>query len=96
MELERFPKWGDYMRVLDLVEWQKDAHHKKSHKELRFCQFYRKAGGTDKNWIFGQGAGHMKAATFYKLVRKAATKPDHGTFGSFEGIFDRFVGLRLK
>lgn len=86
MEIERFPKWGDYMRILDLVEWQKDEHHKKLYKELRFCQFYRKAGGTNNDWIFGQGAGHMKPATFYKLIHKAATNPDHGTF---EGIFDK-------
>ena len=76
------------MRILDLVEWQKDGH-----EEVRFCQFYRKAGGTNKNWIFGQGAGHMKPTTFYKLIYKAATKPDYGTF---EGIFDRFVGKTRK
>ena len=83
MVLEHFPKWGDYMRILDLVEWQKDGY-----KEIRFCQFYRKAGGTDENWIFGQGAGHMKPTTFYKLIHKAAIRPD---FGNFEGIFDRFI-----
>ncbi len=93
MEIERFPGWGDYMRILDLVEWQKDEHHKKTHKEFRFCQFYRKAGGTDKNWIFGQGAGHMKDTTFYKLIHKAATKPDHGTF---EDVFDRFVDKKTR
>ena len=87
-EIERFPKWGDYMRILDLVEWQKDDHHKKPHKELRFCQFYRKDGGTNSDWIFGQGAGHMKVETFYKLVHKAATKPDYGTF---EGVFDKLL-----
>lgn len=87
-ELERFPEWGDYMRILDLVEWQKDEHHKETHKELRFCQFYRKAGGTDTDWIFGQGAGHISAETFYKLIRKAQTNPDYGTF---DGVFDRIV-----
>ncbi|PIQ68922.1 MAG: hypothetical protein COV91_01480 [Candidatus Taylorbacteria bacterium CG11_big_fil_rev_8_21_14_0_20_46_11] len=87
MLIERFPKWGDYMRILDLVEWQKDEHHKNPHKEIRFCQFYRKAGGTDKDWIFGQGAGHMKPETFFKLIHKAITKPDYGTFN---GILDRF------
>lgn len=93
MEMEHFPKWGDYMRVLDLVEWQKDKHHKKPHKELRFCQFYRKAGGMDSDWIFGQGAGHMKIKTFYALIRKAQEltrkakdKQDHGTF---EGVFKK-------
>ncbi len=88
MEIERFPKWGDYMRVLDLVEWQKDTHHKKSHKELRFCQFYRKAGGTNKDWIFGQGAGHMNVKTFVKLINKAVKKPNYGTF---EGVFDKLI-----
>lgn len=86
MEMECFPKWGDYMRILDLVEWQKDEHHKKPHKELRFCQFYRKTGGTDSDWIFGQGAGHMSVGTFYKLVQKARTKPDYGDFDSVFSI----------
>jgi hypothetical protein len=90
-ELESFPGWGDYMRVLDLVEWQKDEHHEKTHKELRFCQFYRKAGGTDNDWIFGQGAGHMKDTTFHKLIEKASTKPDYGTF---EGVFDLFTRIK--
>ena len=84
MVIERFPKWGDYMRVLDLVEWQKDRYHKKRHRELRFCQFYRKAKGKKDDWIFGQGAGHMKIKTFYKLLKKAKTNPD---FGTFEGVF---------
>lgn len=77
MVLEKFPKWGDYMRILDLVEWKKDRH-----RELRFCQYYRKAGGTDRDWIFGQGAGHMKIATYHELIRKATTRPDYGTFGN--------------
>lgn len=87
MEIERFSEWGDYMRVLDLVEWQKDRHHKKPHKELRFCQFYRKNGGKDNDWIFGQGAGHMKIETFDKLIQKAITNPDYGTF---ENLLDKF------
>lgn len=94
MQIERFPKWGDYMRILDLVEWQKDKHHKKPHKELRFCQFYRKAGGTNSDWIFGQGAGHMKPTTFYKLIRKAVTPGQH--WGIFEGVFDKFVNKRVR
>ena len=89
---EHFPKWGDYMRVLDLVVWEKDGH-----KELRFCQFYRKNGGTDNDWIFGQGAGHMKTGTFYKLIHKAMTKPDHGTFGSvFSKLIDKRVHRQRK
>ena|ERR1017187_9518223 len=88
MEIERFPKWGDYMRILDLVEWQKDKHHKTTLRELRFCQFYRKAGGADDDWVFGQGAGHLNIETFFKLIHKAATKPDHG---SFDGVFDKFI-----
>ena len=83
MEIEHFPKWGDYMRILDLVEWKKDGH-----KELRFCQYYRKAGGTDKDWIFGQGAGHMSVRTFYKLINKARTRPD---YGNFKGAFDELI-----
>ena len=78
---ESFPKWGDYMRVLDLVEWESDGH-----REIRFCQYYRKEGGTDTDWFFGQGAGHMKVETFYKLINKAKTKPD---FGTFEDIFEK-------
>ena len=72
------------MRVLDLVEFQKDEHHKKPLRELRFCQYFRKAGGTKSDWIFGQGAGHMSVKTFYKLIEKAAKNPH------FEGIFKRF------
>lgn len=84
MEIECFPKWGDYMRILDLVEFKPDKYQK-CHKELRFCQFYRKAGGTDNDWIFGQGAGHMSVETFYKLIHKAKTNPD---WGNFKGVFD--------
>ena len=87
MELERFPKFGDYMRILDLVEFQPDPYQK-CHREIRFCQFYRKAGGTNSDWIFGQGAGHMSVGTFYKLIHKAKMKPDYGTF---DGIFDKSV-----
>lgn len=86
MEIECFPKFGDYMRILDLIELQPDNRQKR-HTEIRFCQFYRKPNGTDSDWIFGQGAGHMSIKTFYKLIRKAMTKPD---FGTFEGIFDKF------
>lgn len=75
MVKEHFNKWGDYMRVLDLVEWQKD-----SHREIRFCQYFRRDGGKDNDWIFGQRAGHMKVETFYKLIHKAKTNPDYGTF----------------
>ncbi|MBI2623650.1 MAG: hypothetical protein HYW65_03695 [Candidatus Liptonbacteria bacterium] len=81
MVIERFSKWGDYMRIVDLVEFQPDEHQKR-HKELRFCQFYRRFRGTYNDWIFGQGAGHMSIGTFYKLVHKAMTRPDYGTFGS--------------
>ncbi len=81
MLIESFSNWGDYMRIVDLIEWKQDAH-----KEIRFCQYYRKAGGTDKDWIFGQGAGHMSVETFYKLINKAKTNPD---YGSFEGAFDK-------
>lgn len=77
---ENFPGWGDYTRVLDLLGWQNDKH-----KEIRFCQYYRKSGGTDSDWIFGQGAGHMSSETFYKLIQKAKTNPDYGTL---EGVFD--------
>lgn len=87
MIIERFNKWGDYMRILDLVEFQPDKLQKR-HRELRFCQFYRKARGTNDDWIFGQGAGHMSVNTFYKLIYKAAAKPDYGTF---EGAFDKSV-----
>lgn len=87
MEIEKFPKFGDYMRILDFVEFQPDQIQKK-HRELRFCQFYRKVGGTDKDWIFGQGAGHMSIKTFYKLINKAKTNPDYGTF---ESAFDQFT-----
>ena len=81
MVLEKFPGWGHYMRVLDLIRWEKDGH-----KEIRFCQYYRKDDGTDNDWIFGQGAGHMKVETFYELIRKAKTDKEH--YGTFEGIFD--------
>lgn len=91
MEIERFPKFGDYMRILDLVEFQPDSHQE-LHKEIRFCQFYRRAGGTDKDWIFGQGAGHMSVETFHKLIHKAKTKPDYGTF---RGVFDKFMNKKV-
>ena|SRR3989338_1874011 len=92
MEMERFPKFGDYMRILDLIDLQPDNRQKR-HTELRFCQFYRKAGGSDTDWIFGQGAGHMSVKTFYKLIHKAATKPNYGTF---EDTFDRFIDRKVR
>ena len=88
---EHFPNFGDYMRILDLVEFQPDSHQKR-HREIRFCQFYRKAGGTNKDWIFGQGAGHMSVKTFYKLIHKAKTEPD---YGSFEGVFDKLENIDI-
>jgi hypothetical protein len=75
---ESFSDWGDYMRVLDLVEWNRNGHR---WREIRFCQYFRKAGGGDNDWIFGQGAGHMGTDTFYKLIQKATTNPDYGNFG---------------
>lgn len=87
MEIEQFPKFGDYMRILDLVEFQPDLHQER-HREIRFCQFYRKVNGTDNDWIFGQGAGHMSIETFFKLIHKAKTKPDYGTF---EGVFNKLM-----
>jgi len=91
MIMESFSRWGDYMRIVDLVEFQPDKRQK-CHTELRFCQFYRKAGGKDNEWIFGQGAGHMSVETFYKLIHKARTKPDYGTF---EGVFDELTWTRI-
>ena len=79
---ESFHESGDYMRILDFTQWED------GHKELRFCYFYRKSGGTENDWIFGQGAGHMKVTTFYDLIRKAANNPD---YGDFERIFDKFI-----
>ena len=87
MEIEYFPKFGDYMRILDFVEFQPDSHQE-CHRELRFCQFYRKVGGTHNDWIFGQGAGHVSVETFYKLLHKAKNNPDYGTF---EGVFDKLM-----
>lgn len=87
---ERFDKWGDYMRILDLVEFQPDRHQK-CHRELRFCQFYRKARSTDNDWIFGQGAGHMSVKTFYNLINKAKTNPD---YGDFKGVFDKLTSKK--
>jgi len=81
MEIEQFPEFGDYMRILDLVAWEDN------HRELRFTQFYRKSGGRDDEWTYGQGAGHLSIETFQKLIQKAKTNPDYGTF---EGIFDGF------
>ncbi|HVP49729.1 MAG TPA: hypothetical protein VMT56_00755 [Candidatus Bathyarchaeia archaeon] len=80
MVMESFPGWGDYMRVLDLVEFRKNTLSPR-HRELRFCQFYRKPGGGDADWIFGQCAGHMSIATFYELLRRAQEAPDCGSFG---------------
>lgn len=57
------------MRILDLVKWEHGG------TEIRFCQFYRKDKGTNRDWIFGQGAGHMKIKTLKKLIHKAKTKP---------------------
>ena len=85
MQIEKFRDHGDYMRIIDWIEFVDDGH-----KELRFTQYYRKPNGTDEDWVYGQGAGHMSLRTFYKLIRKAQTKPDCGTF---EGAFDR---LRIR
>lgn len=74
MQIEQFPQWGDYMRILDYVRFEA------GHKELRFTQYYRKSGGTEKDWVYGQGAGHLSVTTFYSLIKKAKQNPDYGTF----------------
>jgi hypothetical protein len=79
---ESCPKWGDYMRILDLLQWED------GYKEIRFCYFYRELNGKDNDWIFGQGSGNMKVNTFYDLIHKAASEPD---YGDFEGIFDKLA-----
>jgi hypothetical protein len=93
MEIEQIPNWGDYKRIIDWIRFD-EAHTRDSvipiHYELRFTQYYRKSGGTDNDWVYGQGAGHMSIATFYKLIEKAQTNPDYRTF---EGAFDR---LKIK
>ena len=83
MVLESGLGTGDYMRIVDYVNWFPD-----NYKEIRFCQFYRKPNGGDQDWIYGQGAGHMSPETFRKLIEKARSSPDYGTF---EGIFDNIV-----
>ncbi len=80
MIVECSKKWGDYTRILDLVR------HSDGNLSLRFCQFYRKPDGNDNDWIYGQGAGHMGIETFYKVIEKAKTNPD---YGSFEGVLDK-------
>lgn len=74
MQIEQFPGWGDYMRILDYIRFDD------GHKELRFTQYYRKSGGTEKDWVYGQGAGHLSVKTFYSLIKKAKESPDYGTF----------------
>lgn len=76
------------MRILDLIEFQPDKFQKR-HEELKFCQYYRKVGSRDGDWIFGQGVGHMSVKTFYKLIRKAMNSP------AFKGVFDN-VGMHKR
>ncbi len=80
MHTEHFKNWGDYKRIIDWVKFDD------GHRELRFTQYYRKPNGTDNDWIYGQGTGHMSIKTFYKLIRKAKANPN---YGSFDKIFDR-------
>ena len=47
------------MRILDLVEFQPDDHQKR-HKELRFCQFYRKPKGT----LMGEFLGDLRRRAY--------------------------------
>ena len=81
---EHFEGFGDYMRIVDLLEWKKNSKVRK-HKEIRFTQYYKKANGNDNDWIYAQGAGHMSIKTFYKLIKKAKENPD---YGDFQGVFD--------
>ncbi len=81
MLIEKFDT-GEYCIVLDRLFWRKDGH-----EELRFTYYYRKKGGTDSDWIFGQGAAHMNPKTLVALIRKAKTNPDWGNFeNSLGGI----------
>ncbi len=80
MLIESFKNWGDYMRIIDWVKFDD------GHKELRFTQYYRKSNGTDHDWIYGQGAGHMSIKTFQRLIKRAKANPN---FGTFEGVFDK-------
>ena len=81
MVVEHFGSSGDYCRVVDRLKWRGGG------EEIRFTYYFRKPKGTDTDWIYGQGAGHMSPKTFFKLIKRAKTKPDFGDFGKvFENI----------
>lgn len=71
---------GDYRRIIDRLKWRED--NSKNAEQIRFAYYYRKPNGTENDWVFGQGAGQMTAATLIKLIKKAQTNPDFGNFGS--------------
>lgn len=75
MVVEYLGDSGDYCRIIDRLKWRGGG------EEIRFTYYFRKPKGTDKDWIFGQGAGHMNPKTFVKLIKKAKTNPDFGDFG---------------
>lgn len=74
---EKFPNHGDYCRIIDLIQWEGN----KDKKEIRFTYYYRKPNGGEKDWVYGQGAGHMTIKSFYRLLKKAKKNPDFGDFG---------------
>jgi hypothetical protein len=80
MLVESCGAYGDYCRVLDLLRWRGD-----SKEEVRFTYYFRKPNGTDRDWIYGQGAGHMTPETLVKLLQKAKASPDYGNFGKSLG-----------
>ncbi len=100
MVLEKVQGLGYYMRILDLVSWNKQL------RELRFTYYYRKvdieayndenmdrnewlkARCAEKHWIYGQGAGHMTSESFYRLLKKAKSDP---IFGNFENSLEKVV-----
>ncbi|MFH0714306.1 MAG: hypothetical protein V1847_01705 [Candidatus Diapherotrites archaeon] len=78
MVLEPIEGQGDYYRIIDRVKW--DDENSENSENIRFTYFYRKPNGTDTDWVYGQGAGHMTIETLIKLLKKAKTNPDFGTF----------------
>ena len=74
--IEKFDT-GDYCRIIDKLKWRESGDI-----EIRFTYYYRKYKGNDKDWIYGQGAGHMNPKTLARLIKKAKTKPNFGDFGS--------------
>ena len=60
---------GEYMRVLELIEWEDGR------EQLRFGYYYRKKGAGENDWIWAKVATNIMPETLRRIIVKAKSNP---------------------